>query len=403
MAATTPEPLACAVVEIDSLGCIRRANPLWAELMGGGAEQMPGSRITEWFPQERSVLEGLERAAQTGVPIRLQARRADLVPMIVTVEARAATERGTGLTCVIRALAGQELLHESQLYLDAAFELAPIGMAVFDTSGRYVRVNDALCRLLGCSREELIGRRDQEFTHPEDRQSDVDAAWRILAGELDIWQTEKRFVRPTGEVVWAIANLVFLRDPEGRPLSWLGQFQDITERKHTEELLRHLAVHDELTGVANRRGLNQEMSHRLAEARRHDESGAVLLLDLDGFKEINDRYGHQTGDDLLAQASSALRERLRETDFLARLGGDEFAVILPRVDEAAAYRVAQQLLDALQELGPAGMSGSCGVALYHRGSPAAPAILASADHAMYRAKAGGHGRVVVAAADAAHA
>ena len=110
-------------------------------------------------------------------------------------------------------------------------------MALFNTDGEYVRVNAALCRLLGRTEAELLGRRDQEFTHPDDRQSDVDAAWRILRGEIHTWQCEKRFRRPDGSVVWALANLTFLRDEDGNPISWMGQFQDVSDRKRNEKEL----------------------------------------------------------------------------------------------------------------------------------------------------------------------
>src|SRR5689334_10049228 len=105
-----------------------------------------------------------------------------------------------------------ETLHPPAGMLDAAFDAMPIGMALFNTDGEYIRVNSALCALLGRGADQLLGLRDQELTHPDDRQSDLDAAERILDGEFDTWQCEKRFVRPCGEVVWTYANLTFLRD-----------------------------------------------------------------------------------------------------------------------------------------------------------------------------------------------
>ena len=138
----------------------------------------------------------------------------------------------------LRELDRDELATEAHRYFGVAFDNAPIGMALFDTDGRYVRVNAALCRILGRTADSLLGRRDQEFTHPDDRQADIDAAWEILGGRRDTHQTEKRFVRPDGTVVWTLANLTFLRDPAGRPLSWVGQFQDITARRESEQALR---------------------------------------------------------------------------------------------------------------------------------------------------------------------
>ena len=221
----------------------------------------------------------------------------------------------TALLCLLR-----EVDRQQPSTLDEAFDQMPLGMALFNTDGEYVRVNAALCALLGRTADELIGMRDQELTHPDDRQSDVDAAWRILRGELSTWQCEKRFVRPDGEVVWTLANLTFLRDEFGRPLCWVGQFQDITE-------LRRMASRDPLTDALNRRAFDIELERCAASGR----AGALLVLDLDGFKEINDAHGHHAGDELLRTTAEAISGRLRRGDVLARLGGDEFAVLLPRL------------------------------------------------------------------------
>jgi diguanylate cyclase (GGDEF)-like protein/PAS domain S-box-containing protein len=131
-----------------------------------------------------------------------------------------------------------ELLGAAQRYFDIAFDDAPIGMALLNPDGEYVRVNRALCVMLGRSELDVLGRRDQEFTHPEDRAADIEAAWRILEGEVDTHQCEKRWVRPDGSIVWVLVNLTFLRDAAGLPLSWVAQIQDITARRHAEEEVR---------------------------------------------------------------------------------------------------------------------------------------------------------------------
>jgi diguanylate cyclase (GGDEF)-like protein len=147
--------------------------------------------------------------------------------------------------------------------------------------------------------------------------------------------------------------------------------------------------------VANRRGLTAELTARIAHAQRYDEPGALLVLDLDGFKEINDREGHQAGDELLARTAATLRSRLRTSDFVARLGGDEFAIILPHAGPAAARQVADAVLTAIRALTPGGLSASCGVAVYDGRVGDADALLGAADTAMYEAKAQGRDRVSV--------
>jgi diguanylate cyclase (GGDEF)-like protein/PAS domain S-box-containing protein len=385
-------PIACA--RIDRTGRITEANDHWCALFTLGEARPEGRILSEWCADLQGGARPLVQAAEHRHTLRLEVRLDDGVPVTMAFDLVEAGDDGE-LLCSAREISGADLLSESQRYLDVAFELAPIGMALFDTQGRYVRVNNSLCRLLDRSREDLLGRRDQEFTHPDDRQADVDTAWRVLRGEMDSWQTEKRFLTPDGRTIWVIANLVFLRDAGGRPLSWLGQFQDITARRSREDVLGHIATHDDLTGIANRRGLIAKLNDSLALARRYQQSGAVLILDLDGFKEVNDRAGHQAGDAVLVRAAGALRNRLRVTDFLARMGGDEFAAVLPHADAGAAQIVAQELLLALRDLDETELSCSCGIALYGPGTSDVDTVIGQADRAMYTAKARGRGHVLV--------
>lgn len=324
-----------------------------------------------------------------------EARRATGTPL--PVEACAREVSGVLLYCV-RALRESVVLEEALRYFDVAFDRSPIGMAVFNTDGEYVRVNAALSTLLGRAPEDLLGRRDQELTHPDDRQADLDAAWEILEGRLDTHQTEKRFVRPDGAVVWALANLTFLRDEAGRPLSWVGQFQDITERHRQEAELRHLADHDPLTGLLNRRSFERALEQHLARVRRYGLQGAVLIINLDGFKAVNDAHGHVTGDALLASAATRLRERLRTSDLLARLGGDEFAALLPAAGRGEAEHVARVTVEVVRDLSPPTgprVTASVGATVIGDPDVTADAVLRAADRAMYDAKRAGRDRFTV--------
>jgi PAS domain S-box-containing protein len=212
-----------ALLELHADGTVVAGNDL-AERMF--LRNPAGLRLEQLFGDARPLL---ERLARTGEPlhrrVKLQGRRANGVPF--PAEASLRHVRGRAL-CALRELDFAELVSEASRYFDIAFDKAPIGMAVFNADGEYVRVNAALCRLLGRPAEQLLGHRDQEFTHPDDRQLDVEVAWEVLNGRRDAFQREKRFVRPDGTVAWAIANLAFLRDERGRPLNWVGQFQDVT-------------------------------------------------------------------------------------------------------------------------------------------------------------------------------
>ena len=302
------------------------------------ADELVRRRLAELLPDGAAAL---ERAAASGARERARAMRATGVPVMVDVSAQPAP--GGGQVLLVQELGPQQLSHEADRLFGPLFETSPVGMALFDNDGHYVRVNAALCKFLDRAEDDLLGRRDQELTHTDDRASDVAAAWRILRGELDCWQTEKRFVRPDGSVVWAIANLTYLRDDDRRPLCWVGVFQDITERKRLEEELRREADHDPLTGLVNVRRLREELTRALRVARQDGTPGALLVVDLDGFKAVNDTHGHRAGDEVLVGVARAMRARLRATDVLARVGGDEFAVLLPRVTPAQAAAVARDL------------------------------------------------------------
>jgi diguanylate cyclase (GGDEF)-like protein/PAS domain S-box-containing protein len=374
-----------AALLVDAAGAVVEANE-------------PARRLFGYDPTGDAVaglLNQTELPVDASEPVRLrvQGRHGDHVPFVADVSVGDSELAAGQRLVVVRELDSGLLVEESRRLLDIAFETSPIGMAFFDPEGAYIRVNEALCRLLDRAPAALLGRRDQEFTHEDDREAGIAAAWRILDGEIDTWQTEKRFVRPDGSVVWVIANMTFLRDEARRPIAWLGQFQDITDRKSLEDRLRQLADEDPLTSVPNRRSFEAAVRMTLDLSARHQIAGALLMIDLDGFKAINDTHGHATGDAVLAAVAARLRNRLRSTDLLGRVGGDEFAVLLRATAGARAQSVAESLAACVREtrLGPdqpeISLSASIGVADF--GSyplPTVEELLASADAAMYRTK-----------------
>jgi diguanylate cyclase (GGDEF)-like protein/PAS domain S-box-containing protein len=366
-------------------GIVVAANALMTEILGFDPTDEPLTDLLRCAALEGT---GSGRPLRSG---RAEALRRDGVPFVVDVSA-CASHSGRRLV-FLRKLDVPRLVEESERLLQVAFETAPIGMAFFNTDGEYLRVNAALCGLLDRPAADLLGHRDQEFTHPEHRASDVAAAWRILEGEIDTWQTEKRFVRPDGSAVWVIANMTFLRDEEGRALTWLGQFQDITERKGLEDRLRRLADEDPLTGLPNRRGLEGSIRVALDMSERHQLAGALLIVDLDGFKAINDTYGHAIGDAALTAVAQSLRGRLRGTDLLARVGGDEFAVLLRATTGGPARALADALVSEVRatQLDPGlpqiALDASIGVADFGTAPlPTVRELLDAADIAMYAAK-----------------
>jgi diguanylate cyclase (GGDEF)-like protein len=225
---------------------------------------------------------------------------------------------------------------------------------------------------------------------------------KLLAGEIAKYQTEKRYLRVDGKTVWVVVTASLVRDADGRPLYFVSQMKDISERKRYEEWLRFRADHDPLTGLPNRRRFEDELSRKHAHAARYGGRGAVLMLDLDNLKEVNDSFGHHAGDRMITTVAELLQGRLRRTDVVARLGGDEFAALLPEADEERAWAVASTLL-AVVRAQPllideqlVHVSVSVGIALFEGAQGwTSDELLAAADAAMYEAKQGGRDRVAV--------
>jgi len=206
---------------------------------------------------------------------------------------------------------------------------------------------------------------------------------------------EVRFRRCDGTVIWVRNTARAVHDADGRVLYHEGSLEDITERKRAEETIKHLAYHDDLTGLPNRRLFNDRLTLALAHAQRSQQKLAVMLLDLDHFKEVNDTLGHSVGDQLLQVVSKRLASLLRKGDTVARMGGDEFMLLLPEIagGEGAA-EVAQKILEAFREPfilddHEIHVTTSIGIALYPEDGEDGDTLMKNADIAMYRAKDGG--------------
>ncbi len=271
-------------------------------------------------------------------------------------------------------------------------EQPAIGTGVLDLDGHWLLVSRTLAEISGHTVEELLGTRLEEILHPDDADNDVDQRECLLACEIPAFQIHKRLLDAAGETVSAILSLSLVRDRDGVPLSYVAQLQDISERRELEEHLRHLADHDPLTGLRNRRLFEHDVKLQVARARRYEELAAVMVIDLDDFRVLNHRHGHTVGDEMLKAVARALTRRLRESDLVARLGGDEFAVLLPYADREGADTVAEGLDRAMLacglEIGDAILhpSASIGVAIIDERAESAEQVMAQADRAMQAAK-----------------
>lgn len=272
---------------------------------------------------------------------------------------------------------------------EQVLDSAPIGMALFAVDGRLTRVNRAFCALTGYRSDALTGMTFRELTHPDDRESSIEAHRRLLAGEITTYRTQKRYVHADGHTILAQVSVSLVRDPDGWAQYLILQAQDISDQKRMEADLRRLADQDSLTGLANRRVFEEALAVQISRCQRYGESAQLLLIDLDGFKQVNDRHGHTTGDHLLEAIAESIRSRLRATDLVARIGGDEFAVLLLQVSAATREVAAQSLRRAIAttavptDTGPVALQASIGIADLGPDTRHAEAALRAADAAMY--------------------
>jgi len=287
-------------------------------------------------------------------------------------------------------------LRVERLRFESAFNNAPIGMALIDMDGRWLQVNDALCRITGHSTAELTATTLRAITHPDDADLEAPELARLLAGEIPNCQVEKRYRHALGHDLWVLVTTSIVRDEDGSPVHVVTQIQDISERKDMAKRLEYFADHDFLTGLLNRRQFEKELRKELERASRYGSPGAVLLIDLDNFKDVNDTFGHHSGDNVLKGVAGLLRQRLRHTDVIARVGGDEFAVLLPQTEPDQVKIVADEVVRALglekAELADHSIriSASVGVAMFEGLTDVE--VLAYADLAMYEAKETGRNR-----------
>ncbi|MEO6390262.1 MAG: diguanylate cyclase, partial [Pyrinomonadaceae bacterium] len=236
-------------------------------------------------------------------------------------------------------------LKESELYFRNAFDHAA-GMAVVAPDGKWLQVNESLCKMLGYDEAELLKAGFQSITHPSDLGNDLVNLSNLLENKIPTYQLEKRYCHKRGNTVWVLQSASLIRDLEGSPRHVIFQIQDISDRKVAEELIHHAAFHDALTGLPNRTLFADRLSMAIERAKRTDTYRfAVIFLDLDRFKVVNDSLGHDSGDKLLVELSRRLEECIRSVDSVARLGGDEFAILL---DGISSITESTEVADRIQ-------------------------------------------------------
>ena len=382
----------------------------WSEMLGGPPsattetmESLTGLVPDEDRPGVTAAIAAALKGPASSYRVEHRVRTASGVPVWIVSEGRVVKRDASGralrmvgtnrdITERIQAIVA---LRESEERFRGAMEHSPVGMAIATLDGHWVQVNPALCKITGYSRQELLRKSFQDVTHPDDHYVAPAKLRELLAGTLDAYQIEKRYVHRLGHPVWVQVNVSLMRDPDGTPRHLISQIIDVSERRALQERVEHLALHDPLTGLPNSRLLLDRLAQGLAAARRAGRPLGVMYIDLDGFKPINDTHGHAAGDLVLKEFAFRLKGVLREVDSVARVGGDEFVAVLAEIQgREDAARAAERLVAAMGapfDIGTASvtLSASIGLSLYPANGEEGQDLLQRADTAMYRAKHAG--------------
>ncbi len=387
-------------------GTIVSLNPALAEMHGGTVGDFVGKPLRvlfspEWAERIPDVSETVDK--NTFVSYDSEHVRLDGTVFPVRAEAMAARDDSGEVKYQVAwyddLTERQEVERRAGLAqrdFEAAFHAAPHGVAIVGLDGRFLHLNRQLAEILGYSAAELKDLTFQEITHPDDLDADLAQVDGLITGELSTYEMEKRYYTKDGHLIWVLLAVAIVREEDGSPRHFISQIQDISARKRLEAHTYELANRDPITSLYNRRRFEEELQRQIERCRGGGESAALLLLDLDRFKNVNDSDGHVAGDRLIRLVGRALDDRIKDPDVVARIGGDEFAVILRDIDLAQARGVAEELRLAITGADlERDCTASVGICRLHGDVPDAETCFRAVDRAMYRAKGQGRDRVVV--------
>jgi len=377
-------------------------NQRMADLLGYTVEEMLGRSPSEFYFSEAGRQERDEHRKRSREGIResreVVYRRRDGEPLWAVVATTPILRDGNRLegilgmvTDITARVKAEENLRASERLFRSLFNESPAGQILSSSDRKIVAVNRAFCEMTGYTESEILQQGWDAITPPDDQGGIFASFERLWSGELNAMQMERRYLRKDGSLLWGQVSVARVPDDSGRARYVIDQVQNISDRKQVQQALEHQALHDALTGLPNRVLARDRLDQAILLARRQQTRVALLIIDLDHFKEVNDTFGHQAGDQLLRQVGQRFMADLRETATVARLGGDEFAIVLLAADAAAAGLVAGKLLAALErpfivEGQALDVGASIGIAVYPDHADTADSMLRRADIAMYVAK-----------------
>jgi diguanylate cyclase (GGDEF)-like protein/PAS domain S-box-containing protein len=286
----------------------------------------------------------------------------------------------------------ESALHHSEEKYRNILESIQEGYFEVDLNGNFTFCNNSMSRLTGHSKDELLGMNHRQFTNEETSKEVFQAFSEVYNTEEPSKGFDWQIIKKNGIEGYIEASVTLQKDSSGKPIGFKGMIRDITERKRIEQQINYMATHDTLTGLPNRLMFSQLLNHAIRSAQRHGKQLAVIFIDLDRFKAINDSLGHEAGDRLLKEMARRFKRSLRAVDVVGRLGGDEFIILTEEVDELSQIaNVAHKILTTtIQPMSLQGeecrITASIGISIYPGDGTDEQTLIKNADIAMYSAK-----------------
>ena len=390
--------------EVDFTGTFTFVNPAQCRQLGYSYEELIGMGFQQYTDEEngRILYDMFVQVYETG-----QAITAHDLEVIRKDGSRACHEisgylmydaegRPSGFRGIARDVTERKemeaLLRQSEERYRSIISEMEDGYFEVDLEGRFTFVNAAECQNLGYTYDELIGMSFQQCMDEENGRILYDMFVEVYETGQPIRAYDLEIIRKDGTVVVNQISGSLIKDARDKPAGFRGIARDVTERKRAEERIRHMATHDALTGLPNRMMFVQLLNQSVKSAQRYKREFALLFLDLDGFKTVNDTLGHAAGDQLLQEMAERLKNLLRASDVIARMGGDEFVVLIEAVDaQAHVATVARKIVSAISQPMPlfgedCRVTASLGISMFPKDGKEGPQLMKKADMAMYRAK-----------------